>query len=165
MRHYEIVILIHPDQSGQVTGMVDRYRTLIEADSGSVHRYEDWGRRQLEYPIKKIHKAHYVLMNIECSDEVLAELESGFRFNDAVLRNLILRKDEAVTSPSPMMKDIETKVPATTKTGSDDATEDTKAPAKTKTASDDATEDTKAPDASTDVKDAETGKTENQENE
>ncbi|RUM53628.1 MAG: 30S ribosomal protein S6 [Methylococcus sp.] len=148
MRHYEIVILIHPDQSGQVTGMVDRYRTLIEAGSGSVHRYEDWGRRQLEYPIKKIHKAHYVLMNIECSDEVLAELESGFRFNDAVLRNLILRKDEAVTGPSPMMKDIETEVQA-----------------KAKTASDDATEDTKAPKASTDVKDAETGKTENQENE
>ena len=148
MRHYEIVILIHPDQSGQVTGMVDRYRTLIEAGSGSVHRYEDWGRRQLEYPIKKIHKAHYVLMNIECSDEVLAELESGFRFNDAVLRNLILRKDEAVTGPSPMMKDIETEVQA-----------------KAKTASDDATEDTKAPKALTDVKDAETGKTENQENE
>ena len=148
MRHYEIVILIHPDQSGQVTGMVDRYRTLIEASSGSVHRYEDWGRRQLEYPIKKIHKAHYVLMNIECSDEVLAELESGFRFNDAVLRNLILRKDEAVTGPSPMMKDIETEVQA-----------------KAKTASDDATEDTKAPKALTDVKDAETGKTENQENE
>jgi small subunit ribosomal protein S6 len=150
MRHYEIVILIHPDQSGQVAGMVDRYRALIEASSGSVHRHEDWGRRQLEYPIKKIHKAHYVLMNIECSDEVLAELESGFRFNDAVLRNLILRKDEAVTGPSPMMKDIETEAQAKTKT---------------RTASDDAAEDTKAPDASTDVKDAETGKTENQENE
>ena len=104
MRHYEIVILIHPDQSGQVPAMIDRYRTLIDSSSGKIHRLEDWGRRQLAFPIKKIHKAHYLLMNIECNDEVLAELESGFRFNDAVLRNMILRKNGAVSEPSPMMK-------------------------------------------------------------
>ncbi|MGH8475667.1 MAG: 30S ribosomal protein S6 [Methylococcales bacterium] len=104
MRHYEIVILIHPDQSGQVPAMIERYRSLIDSSSGKIHRLEDWGRRQLAFPIKKIHKAHYLLMNIECNDEVLAELESGFRFNDAVLRNLILRKDKAILVPSPMVK-------------------------------------------------------------
>jgi small subunit ribosomal protein S6 len=104
MRHYEIVILIHPDQSGQVPAMVERYRTLIESSSGKIHRLEDWGRRHLSFPIKKIHKAHYLLMNIECNDKVLAELETGFRFNDAILRNLIIRKDAAISEPSPMMK-------------------------------------------------------------
>ncbi|MGR9106258.1 MAG: 30S ribosomal protein S6 [Gammaproteobacteria bacterium] len=104
MRHYEIVILIHPDQSGQVPAMIERYRNLIDSSSGKIHRLEDWGRRQLTFPIKKIHKAHYLLMNIECDDAVLAELASGFRFNDAVIRNLIIRKNKAVTGPSPMMK-------------------------------------------------------------
>ncbi|MGH8552377.1 MAG: 30S ribosomal protein S6 [Methylococcales bacterium] len=104
MRHYEIVILIHPDQSGQVPAMIERYRSLIDSSSGKIHRLEDWGRRQLAFPIKKIHKAHYLLMNIECNDEVLAELESGFRFNDAVLRNSIFRKNKAITAPSPMLK-------------------------------------------------------------
>ncbi len=104
MRHYEIVILIHPDQSTQVPAMIERYRTLIDSSSGKIHRLEDWGRRQLTFPIKKIHKAHYLLMNIECNDAVLEELESGFRFNDAILRNLILRKNEAISEPSPMMK-------------------------------------------------------------
>ncbi len=104
MRHYEIVILIHPDQSGQVPAMVERYRTLIESSSGKIHRLEDWGRRHLTFPIKKIHKAHYLLMNIECNDKVLAELETGFRFNDAILRKLIIRKDNAISEPSPMMK-------------------------------------------------------------
>ncbi|MDH5435879.1 MAG: 30S ribosomal protein S6 [Gammaproteobacteria bacterium] len=104
MRHYEIVFLVHPDQSEQVPAMIDRYKTMIESASGAVHRLEDWGRRQLAYPINKIHKAHYVLMNIECGQEVLNELESAFRFNDAVIRNLIIRRDEAVTDISPMAK-------------------------------------------------------------
>ena len=100
MRHYEIVFLVHPDQSEQVPGMVDRYRTTIESAGGSIHRLEDWGRRQLAYPILKVHKAHYVLMNIECGQETLDELESAFRFNDAVLRNMVIKRDEAVTEPS-----------------------------------------------------------------
>lgn len=103
MRHYEIVVLIHPDQSGQVPAMIDRYRSLVDSSSGKIHRLEDWGRRQLAFPIKKIHKAHYILLNIECTEDVLAELESGFRFNDAILRNLVLRRDKAITEPSPMM--------------------------------------------------------------
>jgi small subunit ribosomal protein S6 len=107
MRHYEIVFMVHPDQSEQVPGMIDRYRGLIEGDGGSVHRLEDWGRRQLAYPIQKLHKAHYVLMNVECSGEVLAEIESAFRFNDAVLRNLVIRRDEAITEPSLMAKSKE----------------------------------------------------------
>ncbi|CAL1241652.1 30S ribosomal protein S6 [Candidatus Methylocalor cossyra] len=104
MRHYEIVFLVHPDQSSQVPAMVDRYRALIESASGKVHRLEDWGRRQLAYPINKVHKAHYVLMNIECDQETLEELESGFRFNDAVLRSLTLLREEAITEPSPMAR-------------------------------------------------------------
>ena len=107
MRHYEIVFLVHPDQSEQVPAMVERYRTLITNSGGAVHREEDWGRRQLEFPIKKIHKAHYVLMNIECSKEILDELESAFRFNDAVLRHLTLSCKEAVTEKSAMMKAVE----------------------------------------------------------
>ena len=107
MRHYEIVFLVHPDQSEQVPAMVERYRSMISASGGVVHREEDWGRRQLEFPIKKIHKAHYVLMNIECSHEVLDELESAFRFNDAVLRHLTLNCKEAVTEKSLMMKEVE----------------------------------------------------------
>ena len=104
MRHYEIVFLVHPDQSEQVPGMIDRYRGTIESGGGAIHRLEDWGRRQLAYPINKIHKAHYVLMNVQCTDEALAELESAFRFNDAVLRNLVIRRDAAITEPSPLMK-------------------------------------------------------------
>ena len=103
MRHYEIVFLVHPDQSEQVPAMVERYRNMITASGGAVHREEDWGRRHLEFPIKKIHKAHYVLMNIECSQEVLDELESIFRFNDAVLRHLTLSMKSAETEKSPML--------------------------------------------------------------
>ena len=104
MRHYEIVFLVHPDQSEQVAGMVERYTATIEAGKGSVHRLEDWGRRQLAYPINKIHKAHYVLMNIECGQEVLEELNATFRYNDAVLRSMVVRRDEAITEESPIMK-------------------------------------------------------------
>lgn len=104
MRHYEIVFLVHPDQSDQVPAMVERYRSMVEGGEGKVHRLEDWGRRQLAYPINKIHKAHYVLMNVECSQEILEEIESAFKFNDAVLRHMTLRRDEAVTEMSPLAK-------------------------------------------------------------
>ena len=104
MRHYEIVFLVHPDQSEQVPAMIERYKALIEGDKGAIHRLEDWGRRQLAFPIQNLAKAHYVLMNIECSQTVLNELESGFRFNDAVLRHLILARDDAVTEQSFIMK-------------------------------------------------------------
>lgn len=104
MRHYEIVFLVHPDQSEQVPAMIERYRGTIEGHNGIIHRLEDWGRRQLAYPITKVHKAHYVLMNIECDGETLKELESAFRFNDAVLRHLTIKCKEAVTSPSPLVK-------------------------------------------------------------
>ncbi len=104
MRHYEIVFLVHPDQSEQVPAMLERYRSLIEGKGGAIHRLEDWGRRPLAYPINKIHKAHYVLMNIECGQEALSELTSAFRFNDAVIRNLVIARDEAVTEPSPLVK-------------------------------------------------------------
>jgi len=105
MRHYEIVFLVHPDQSEQVPAMIERYKTIIEEASGSIHRLEDWGRRQLAYPIKKIHKAHYVLMNIECSLEVLREIENIFRFNDAIIRSLVQKKDDAVTEASHLMNE------------------------------------------------------------
>ncbi len=104
MRHYEIIFMVHPDQSVQVPGMLERYRSLIEASAGHIHRLEDWGRRQLAYPIAKVHKAHYVLMNIECDQPTLDELESGFRFNDAVLRSLTLVREAAITEPSPMAR-------------------------------------------------------------
>ena len=104
MRHYEVVFLVHPDQSEQVPAMVERYRALIEGDGGKIHRHEDWGRRQLAYPIENLAKAHYVLMNIECSQTVLNELSSSFRFNDAVLRHLIMAREDAVTEMSPIMK-------------------------------------------------------------
>ncbi|MEX2352905.1 MAG: 30S ribosomal protein S6, partial [Gammaproteobacteria bacterium] len=100
MRHYEIVFLVHPDQSEQVPAMIERYRSMIESDKGIIHRLEDWGRRLLAYPIDKIHKAHYVLMNIECSQETLNQLNSAFRFNDAVIRDLVIRRDQADTEPS-----------------------------------------------------------------
>ena len=109
MRHYEIVFIVHPDQSEQVPGMVERYRAIVTAKSGTIHRLEDWGRRQLAYPIQKIHKAHYVLMNIECDGETLNELEHSFKFNDAVLRHLIVKMKAAVTAPSPMMKEEKSK--------------------------------------------------------
>ncbi|MET0069036.1 MAG: 30S ribosomal protein S6 [Candidatus Thiodiazotropha sp.] len=107
MRHYEVVFLVHPDQSEQVPAMIERYRSGIETKGGSIHRLEDWGRRQLAYPINKIHKAHYVLMNIECDAEALSELESAFRFNDAVIRNLIIRRDEAIVDVSQLAKSQE----------------------------------------------------------
>ena len=107
MRHYEIVFLVHPDQSEQVPAMIDRYKKLIEDANGTIHRLEDWGRRQLAYQIQKIHKAHYVMMNIECDQATLDELENGFRFNDAVLRNLVIRRKAAITEPSPMAQSEE----------------------------------------------------------
>ncbi len=107
MRHYEIVFLVHPDQSEHVPAMVERYRSMITNSGGAVHREEDWGRRQLEFPINTIHKAHYALMNIECSNEILDELESAFRFNDAVLRHLTLSCKAAVTEKSAMLKEVE----------------------------------------------------------
>jgi small subunit ribosomal protein S6 len=105
MRHYEIVFIVHPDQSEQVPAMIERYRNTITQGNGKVHRIEDWGRRQLAYPIAKVFKAHYVLMNIEVTNETLVELETAFKFNDAVLRHLIVSKSEAETGPSPMMKE------------------------------------------------------------
>lgn len=104
MRHYEIVVMVHPDQSDQVPAMTERYKAMVEADGGKVHRLEDWGRRQLAYAIAKLHKAHYVLMNVECTDKALAELENAFRFNDAVIRKLVVRKDRAETEQSPLFK-------------------------------------------------------------
>jgi len=107
MRHYEIAFIVHPDQSEQVPAMVEKYRGTIEANGGKVHRHEDWGRRQLAYPIQKLAKAHYVLLNIECSQEVLEELETAFKFNDAVLRHLTVKMKKAETAPSPMMKEVQ----------------------------------------------------------
>ncbi|WP_339067202.1 30S ribosomal protein S6 [Teredinibacter turnerae] len=104
MRHYEIVFLVHPDQSEQVSGMIERYTSAVKDSGGSVHRLEDWGRRQMAYSINKIHKAHYVLMNIECGDQALEELTTNFRYNDAILRNMVIRCDEAVTEESPIQK-------------------------------------------------------------
>ena len=109
MRHYEICFLVHPDQSEQVPAMLERYRNLIEGKDGSIHRLEDWGRRQLAYPVAKLHKAHYVLMNIECDSDTLAELEGVFRFNDAVLRHLTIRRQDALTEQSEMLKAKEEK--------------------------------------------------------
>ena len=105
MRHYEIVFIVHPDQSEQVPAMVERYKGVIAARNGIVHRLEDWGRRQLTYPLQKVHKAHYVLMNIECDQETVDELDHSFKFSDAVLRHLIVKMPKAVTEPSPMMKE------------------------------------------------------------
>ncbi len=105
MRHYEVVFIVHPDQSEQVPAMIERYRTLVTSNGGAMHRLEDWGRRQLAYPIQKIHKAHYVLMNIECNQAVLDELELAFKFNDAVLRHLTMSTKTAAVEPSPMMKE------------------------------------------------------------
>ena len=104
MRHYEIVFMVHPDQSEQVPAMVERYRAMITANGGAIHRLEDWGRRQLAYPINKIHKAHYVLMNIECDGATLQQLNDAFRFNDAVIRNLVIKREEPITEPSFLIK-------------------------------------------------------------
>jgi small subunit ribosomal protein S6 len=130
MRHYEVVFMVHPDQSEQVPAMIERYRSMIEGASGKIHRLEDWGRRQLAYPINKIHKAHYVLMNIECAIETLRELESAFRFNDAVLRSLTIARKKPVTEPSPLMKEKEEETRrATESAASGDAAEGAGAPA------------------------------------
>lgn len=107
MRHYEIVLLFHPDQSEQVEAMTERYRTMIDKDKGKVHRYEDWGRRPLAYPLQRVHKAHYVLMNIECAQPTLEALKNAFRFNDAILRNLVIKVEEAITQPSAVMLEKE----------------------------------------------------------
>lgn len=107
MRHYEVVFLVHPDQSEQVPAMIERYRSMIESNQGSIHRLEDWGRRQLAYPINKVHKAHYVLMNIECEQTTLGQLNNAFRFNDAVIRDLVIRRDTAITEPSTLVKSKE----------------------------------------------------------
>lgn len=109
MRHYELVLLVHPDQSDQVVGMVERYIKLVQDNNGTIHRLEDWGRRQLAYPINKIHKAHYVLFNIETDGETLAELEELFRYNDAIIRSLVMRRDEAVTEESQLAKNADEK--------------------------------------------------------
>lgn len=109
MRHYEIVFIVHPDQSEQVSAMIERYRGIVTARNGQVHRLEDWGRRQLAYLIQKVHKAHYVLMNIECDQETLDELEHAFKFNDAILRHLTIKMDESITTPSPMMREEKAK--------------------------------------------------------
>lgn len=111
MRHYEIVFMVHPDQSEQVPGMIERYSETIKSGEGTIHRLEDWGRRQLAYPINKLHKAHYVLMNIEASAETIDELETAFRYNDAVLRNMIMRKKDAETEASPLMAKKEDRKP------------------------------------------------------
>lgn len=109
MRHYEIVFLAHPDQSEQVPAMIERYRAMVEKNGGAIHRLEDWGRRQMAYPIKKLHKAHYVMMNIECDNEALDALKHAFRYNDAILRNLILQRDAAITEVSAMLRSEEEK--------------------------------------------------------
>ncbi len=120
MRHYEVVFLVHPDQSEQVPAMIERYRAGIETKGGKIHRLEDWGRRQLAYPINKIHKAHYVLMNIECDSEALSELQSAFRFNDAVIRNMFIRRDEAITELSQLAKSQEEDERPSSRSRSDD---------------------------------------------
>ncbi|MET0065690.1 MAG: 30S ribosomal protein S6 [Candidatus Thiodiazotropha sp.] len=125
MRHYEVVFLVHPDQSEQVPAMIERYRAGIETKGGKIHRLEDWGRRQLAYPINKIHKAHYVLMNIECDSEALSELQSAFRFNDAVIRNMFIRRDEAITELSQLAKSQEEEErPSRSRRDDDDSSDD-----------------------------------------
>ena len=126
MRHYEIVFIVHPDQSEQVPAMVERYKSIVTTRNGQIHRLEDWGRRQMAYPIQKVHKAHYVLMNIECDGETLAELEHSFKFNDAVLRHLTIKMKKAVTTPSPMMKEEQSR---SLSTASDDKPADSEAAA------------------------------------
>ena len=141
MRHYEIVFLVHPDQSEQVPAMIERYRNSIESDGGKIHRLEDWGRRQLAYPIQKLHKAHYVLMNIECSTAVLEELTSAFRFNDAVIRNMVINRKEPVTETSLLAKRPEEKRERSPRDDSDSGADDDNA-----NASDDESDDDEAQD-------------------
>ena len=125
MRHYEIVVMVHPDQSEQVPAMIERYKGMVEVDGGKIHRLEDWGRRQLAYTIQGLHKAHYVLLNVECTDKALAELENAFRFNDAVIRKLVVRMDAPVTGQSPLFKlPDEEKKPEGRKSDTDDETAD-----------------------------------------
>ena len=126
MRHYEIVFIVHPDQSEQVPAMIERYKSIVTTRTGQIHRLEDWGRRQLAYPIQKMHKAHYVLMNMECDGEALAELEHAFKFNDAVLRHLIIKQKAAVTTPSPMMKEEKSRslTPAAAEEGAESSGEE-----------------------------------------
>lgn len=125
MRHYEVVFLVHPSQSEQVPGMIERYQGSLEKRGGVVHRCEDWGRRPLAYPINKIHKAHYVLMNVECDQEAIDELANAFRFNDVVLRNLIIQRDAAVTEPSPLAKGSEERERAESSDNDSDGNDDT----------------------------------------
>jgi len=129
MRHYEIVFIVHPDQSEQVPAMIERYRNTVTGRQGKMHRLEDWGRRQLTFQIEKVHKAHYVLMNIECDDETVTELDHAFKFNDAVLRHLIVKMKGPVTAPSPMMKEEKAKSVLHADSGSKEAPKATEAPA------------------------------------
>jgi small subunit ribosomal protein S6 len=142
MRHYEIVFMVHPDQSEQVPSMIERYKSTIEGDGGTVHRLEDWGRRQLAYPINKIHKAHYVLMNVEMTQQAYDELETNFRYNDAVLRNLIIRQDQADVDESPIMKAEKEKESRDTRRGSDSRPAPEKSEKPTEAADDSAAETT-----------------------
>ena len=136
MRHYEIVFLVHPDQSEQVPAMVERYKSMIANGNGNVHRFEDWGRRQLAFPIAKVHKAHYVLLNIECDQKTLNELTGAFRFSDAVLRHLVVQMDEAVTEPSPMARGEDEEGGGRRERGRDDSgSDDDEAPAAVESAS------------------------------
>ncbi len=155
MRHYEIVFLVHPDQSEQVPAMIDRYKATVESNGGKVHRLEDWGRRQLAYPINKIHKAHYVLLNVECDQAVRDEIENAFRFNDAVIRSLILKRDEAVTDMSALAKAKNDEDAADKKSAAERAAkaqkEKTAAAARTESAA--KSESTKAGSAKAEVKD------------
>ena len=128
MRHYEVVFLVHPDQSEQVPAMVERYRNIVESDNGTVHRLEDWGRRQLAYPIQKLHKAHYVMMNVECGQAALDELESAFRFNDAVLRKLVIKRNAAITEASPLLKSEDDDSSKTVSKDTAQASDDKKSP-------------------------------------
>ena len=124
MRHYEVVLIVHPDQSDQVVGMVERYIKLVQDNGGTIHRLEDWGRRQLAYPINKIHKAHYVLFNVETDGETLAELEELFRYNDAIIRSLVMRRDEAITEESQLAKNADEKRARKATTRRPDSTDD-----------------------------------------
>jgi len=139
MRHYEVVFIVHPDQSEQVPAMIERYRTMATANGGQIHRLEDWGRRQMAYPIAKVHKAHYVLMNIECDAAALGELEHAFKFNDAVLRHLIVAMREPVVTPSPMMKEEKSRSLSPASTATPAAASPSPAPAAAPAAAADAT--------------------------
>ena len=136
MRHYEIVFLVHPDQSEQVPAMVERYKSMIANGNGTVHRFEDWGRRQLAFPIAKVHKAHYVLLNIECDQKTLNELTGAFRFSDAVLRHLVVQEDKAITEPSPMARGEDEEGGGRRERGRDDSgSDDDEVPAAVESAS------------------------------